>query len=299
MSGLIAGGAAVWRRSPSGDIEVALVHRPRYDDWSLPKGKQHSGEALPVTAVREVTEETGYTVTLGSQLGSTRYQVPLGEKVVHYWTACPTGGGFQPSEEVDELRWLPFPDAIEMLSHQHDRTLLAGLGSAMAVTSTVRLVRHAKAGERKNWHGEGRLRPLTTPGRQQAENLRTLLPLWEAARVHSAPLVRCCQTVEGLAADLGVPIIEETSLTDEGYLAEPSASLARLIEIAAEPGGPAVVCSQGGVIPELIRTLAGNAGLALSRVPCEKGSFWGLFFGDDPSGQPVLLAADYYDDAVS
>lgn len=299
MPELIAGGAAVWQRSPSGGIEVTLVHRPRYDDWSLPKGKQHAGEALPVTAVREVVEETGHTVTLGPRLGSTRYQVPLGEKVAHYWTARPTGGSFQPGAEVDELRWLAFEDAIKLLSHQHDRTLLACLDGATAVTSTVLLVRHGKAGERKNWHGEGRLRPLTTPGRRQAENLRTLLPLWGAARVHSAPLVRCCQTVEGLAADLGVPIVSETSLTDEGYLAEPSTGLARLLEIAAKPGGAAVVCSQGGVIPELVRTLAGNAGLTLSRVPCEKGSFWGLFFGDGPSGQPVLLAADYYDDAVS
>ncbi|MGH3669967.1 MAG: NUDIX hydrolase, partial [Pseudonocardiaceae bacterium] len=91
----------------------------------------------------------------------------------------------------------------------------------------------------------------------------------------------------------------EPSLTDEGHQADPSASLARLIEIAAEPGGPAVVCSQGGAIPELVRTLADDAGLPLSRVPREKGSYWGLFFGDGPSGQPVLLAADYYDDALT
>src|ERR671917_1510797 len=95
------------QRSPSGDVEVALVHRPRYDDWSLPKGKPHSGETLPLTAVREVGEETGHTVALGARLGSTRYLVRWGQKVAHYWAARSTGGSFRPSEEVDELRWLP------------------------------------------------------------------------------------------------------------------------------------------------------------------------------------------------
>src|SRR3712207_7314073 len=99
MPGLIAAGAVVWQRSPSGEVEVALVHRPRYDDWSLPKGKPHDGEKLPVTAVREVAEETGHAVTLGARLGSTRYLVPWGQKVAHYWTARPAGGDFSPSEE--------------------------------------------------------------------------------------------------------------------------------------------------------------------------------------------------------
>ncbi|MDQ4012063.1 MAG: NUDIX hydrolase [Actinomycetota bacterium] len=298
MSGLIAAGAVVWQLSPSGDVEVALVHRPRYDDWSLPKGKPHSGETLPLTAVREVGEETGHSVALGARLGSTRYLVRWGQKVAHYWAARPTGGSFRPSKEVDELRWLPLAKATDLLTHRHDRTLLAGLDGATAITNAVLLVRHGDAGEREMWQGDDDLRPLTTAGRRQAEALRALLPLFGAARVYSAPPVRCRQSVEGLAADLGVPIVEEPRVSEEGYRTDPAGALGRLIEIAGEAEGPAVVCSQGGVIPDLVSKLAEEAGLDLAEVPSRKGSFWCLFFGGESPAPPVLLAADYYNDAV-
>ncbi|MGH3999735.1 MAG: NUDIX hydrolase, partial [Pseudonocardiaceae bacterium] len=102
----------------------------------------------------------------------------------------------------------------------------------------------------------------------------------------------------GLAADLGVPIIKEPRLSEEGYLADPAGSLHRLIEIAGEPGSPAVVCSQGEVIPNLVSTLTEEAGLDLVDIPSRKGSFWGLFFGSESPTRPVLLTADYYNDAL-
>ena len=296
LPALIAAGAVVWQPSPAGDVEVALIHRPRYDDWSLPKGKPHAGETLPATAVREVAEETGHTVTLGPQLGCTRYPVSAGEKVAHYWVARPTGGSFRPGDEVDELRWLPVPKALELLSHQHDRTLLAGLERWTAVTTAVLLLRHAEAGEREGWSGDDDLRPLTTLGHRQAEALRAVLPLFGVRRVYSAPLLRCRQTVEGLTEDLGVPVITESRLSEDGYGTDPAAALTRLLEIAHEPGGPAVVCSQGGVIPQLVRKLTDSAGLALPDVPSKKGSYWALFFASGSPAHPTLLGADYYDD---
>jgi 8-oxo-dGTP pyrophosphatase MutT (NUDIX family)/phosphohistidine phosphatase SixA len=298
VSALIAAGAVVWQRSPSGEAEVAVIHRPRYDDWSLPKGKAHAGEALPLTAVREVVEETGQTVTLGPRLGTTSYPVPAGEKVVHYWLAHARGGDFRPGDEVDELRWLPVPKALELLSHPHDQTLLAGIDSWTAVTATVLLVRHGDAGERDAWQGDDDLRPLTAAGHRQAKVLRALLPLFGARRVYSASPLRCRQSVEGLAADLGVPTVVETPLSEDRYVADPPAGLRRLLEIAVEPGGPAVVCSQGGVIPDLVRKLAESAGLEPLDATSRKGSFWALFFGNGSSASPALLHADYYVDAV-
>jgi 8-oxo-dGTP pyrophosphatase MutT (NUDIX family)/phosphohistidine phosphatase SixA len=298
VRGLIAAGAVVWQRPPAGEVEVAVIHRPRYDDWSLPKGKAHAGEALPFTAVREVAEETGQTITLGPQLGTTRYPVPAGHKVVHYWMARAAGGDFRPSDEVDELRWLAVPKALELLSHPHDQRLLAGIDSWTAVTATVLLMRHGDAGEREAWQGNDDVRPLTAAGNRQAKVLRALLPLFGARRVHSASPLRCRQSVEGLATDLGVPTVIETRLSEDGYVADPPAGLRRLLEIAAEPGGPAVVCSQGGVIPDLVRKLAETAGLEPLDATSRKGSFWALFFGNGSSVSPALLQADYNDDAV-
>jgi 8-oxo-(d)GTP phosphatase len=299
LPALCAAGAAVWQRSSSGEVEVALIHRPRYDDWSLPKGKPQSGEVLPVTAVREVAEETGHTVTLGPRLGSTRYPVPAGEKVVHYWVAHSTGGRFRPSEEVDELRWLPVPEALKLLSHQRDRALLNRLDGCRGLTATVLLVRHGDAGERETWQGDDDLRPLSAAGHRQAEALRRLLPLFGARRVYSAPPLRCRQSVADLAADLAVPIVSEPRLSEDGYGRDPAAGLTRLLEIAAEPGGPAVVCSQGGVIPHLVRSLINSAGCPpLDEVPSSKGSYWGLFFSDGSSASPALLSADYYSETL-
>ncbi|MBO0850387.1 MAG: NUDIX hydrolase, partial [Pseudonocardia sp.] len=100
---VVAAGAVLWRPAPGDGTEVALVHRPRYDDWSLPKGKLNPGESVPAAAVREVAEETGHDIALGASLGESRYRVEQGDKVVHYWCARASGGGFVPNSEVDEL----------------------------------------------------------------------------------------------------------------------------------------------------------------------------------------------------
>ena len=111
---VLAAGAVLWR--PNGDAaapEVAIIHRPRYDDWSLPKGKVDPGETEPVTAVREVREETGYSSHLGRRLAAVSYPVEQGIKKVRYWAARRVDGDFSPNAEVDELKWLPVAEAIE------------------------------------------------------------------------------------------------------------------------------------------------------------------------------------------
>jgi 8-oxo-dGTP diphosphatase len=120
-----AAGGVVWRRRGKGGVEVALVHRPRYDDWSLPKGKLDKGETWEAAAMREVEEEIGMRCELGQELAPIGYTDHKGRsKVVRYWLMEAAEGAFVPSDEVDELRWLAPRKAMGRLSYPRDRDVL-------------------------------------------------------------------------------------------------------------------------------------------------------------------------------
>lgn len=297
-SGLIAvraAGAVLWRDGTDGRagrdrVEVAVVHRPRYDDWSLPKGKLRAGELAAAAAVREVTEETGFAAVLGRRLRRECYPVPGGTKVVDYWTASSAGGSFEPNDEVDQLRWLLPAGAAALVSYDVDRAVLATFAAAPALTSTVLLVRHAHAGRRRDWPDADELRPLSATGVRQAAALRAFLPLFGPHRVHAAPRVRCVETVRELAADLGTGVTLEPLLAEEGYWPSPNAGMARLLRLAGDAATAVVVSSQGGVIPHLVGRLALRGGVEVGpKIPNEKGSTWVLSLHGD-----ILVAADYY-----
>jgi 8-oxo-dGTP pyrophosphatase MutT (NUDIX family) len=127
-----AAGGVVWRRSPDGELEVLLVHRPRYDDWTVPKGKLDEHETHAEAARREVAEETGLRCELGPELASTSYRDRRDRpKHVRYWAMTPTGGEFTPSDEVDEIRWLPLEHARSVLTYERDEALLEALRRAV------------------------------------------------------------------------------------------------------------------------------------------------------------------------
>ncbi|MDN5931889.1 MAG: NUDIX hydrolase [Pseudonocardia sp.] len=275
---ILAAGAVLWRRTNT-DVEIALVHRPRYDDWSFPKGKLDRGESMSHAAVREIAEETGVTARLGARLTDVHYTVPEGPKTVRYWAAEARGGTFAPNAETDELRWCPAGHAATLLSYRHDIDVLARFVETGVPDSVVLLVRHAKAGHRNQWDGADAARPLSGTGHEQARHLARLLPLFGPDRVTSAPPVRCRDTV----APLGMPVTDEPLLGEEGYWADPPTGLARFHELAAGPG-VSVVCSQGGVIPDVVGTLTGD-----EDVPSRKASTWVLTF---TKGE--LRSADYY-----
>jgi 8-oxo-dGTP diphosphatase len=123
-----AAGGVVWRPTASGDRLYAVVHRPAYDDWTLPKGKVAAGESDLEGALREVEEETGMSCRVDRPLGTTSYIDRKGRpKVVMYWLMQATGGVFEPGEEIDEVRWLPLSEVMDLLSYPRDRTLLGSL----------------------------------------------------------------------------------------------------------------------------------------------------------------------------
>ncbi|MFV0129135.1 NUDIX hydrolase [Streptomyces sp. HMX112] len=128
-----AAGCVLWRRAPDGGIEVCLVHRPEYDDWSLPKGKLKRGEPELAGALREVLEETGRHCVPGARLPTVRYEAKGRPKEVAYWAAEATGGTFRPNAEVDRVLWLPPRAARARLTHARDRDLIPALLAALGV----------------------------------------------------------------------------------------------------------------------------------------------------------------------
>ena len=289
---VLAAGAVLWRPARHG-VEIALVHRPRYDDWSFPKGKLDADETMPFAAVREIAEETGQAARLGPVLGDVRYTVPEGGKLVRYWAAQACGGEFTPGDETDDLRWVDPEGAAELLSYRHDVEVLERFAAIGPPVSVIALVRHAKAGSRNQWDGDDALRPLSGSGREQAQQLSALLGLFGPDRILSAPPLRCRDSVAPLAERLGLAVGDEPLLGEDGYWVDPAAALARLRELAAVPG-VTVACSQGGVIPDLVGTLVSGAhlpGVEADDLHAKKGSTWLLTFGADAE----LRAADYYE----
>lgn len=283
-----AAGAVLWRSEDgrSGPL-VALVHRPRYDDWSLPKGKVDPGETEPVTAVREVLEETGYAAELGLRLAAVSYPIEQGVKTVRYWAARALGGGFTPNDEVDELVWLSTADAMKRLQYPLDRKVLRRFVKHPADTRTVLIVRHGTAGTKSRYKGDDRKRPLDKHGRAQAESLVGQLLAFGASEVYAAPRVRCHQTVGPLAEELGVTVHDEPTLTEEAYADDRGSARKRTLEIAQTEGIP-VICSQGKVIPDIITWWCERDGVRPDKSRNRKGSTWVLSLADDR-----LIAADH------
>ena len=279
-----AAGGVVYRLDPHDSLgataRIAVVHRPRYDDWSLPKGKRRRAEPAVVAARREIGEETGLDAVIQAQLGRVRYQTTAGRKTVQYFAAAERPGtvlsGFAPDGEVDELRWLSASDAAALVSYPGDRKMLARFLELTPITATVVLIRHARAGKRDAWAGPDELRPLSAAGRKQAAALAGVLPCFAPQRVLSARPARCRQTVEPLADALGVAVEPAPWAGDEPYAQDPHSALQALVAIAGR-GETVAVCSQGDALPGLLEQLAGPT----ADYETAKGAFWVLSFRND------------------
>ena len=213
------------------------VHRPHRHDWSLPKGKVDPGETTPCTAVRECDEETGYRVALGARLPSTHYVSGDMNKSVDYWVGrVREDEGFAPDEEVDEIRWVPVPEASAFLTYSDDAAIVRLAAGAPSTTPLI-ILRHAKAMKRSDFDGgDDADRPLSGRGRGEAKALVDILDAYGIERVHSSPFKRCISTVSRFAKTIDAEIHHEPALSESGHESDPEATAARVGELLDSPG---------------------------------------------------------------
>jgi 8-oxo-(d)GTP phosphatase len=243
-----------------------------------------------VAARREVAEETGFATTCGRVVGDQRYQVAAGPKFVRYWAMHDVDGAFEAQDEVDVLRWLPLEAAAACVDYPPDRGLLNSFAALPPATTTVLIVRHGRAGSKKHWKADDLLRPLDPTGSTSSHRLASVASCYRPRRVLSAEPVRCLQTVQPTAAGLGLPVEVEPLLGKAGA-GNAARAAVRLVRGLVADGAPAMVCSQGEVIPDLIQGLAEGGEVRLGTLNARKGSMWALSFA---GGR--LVDADYLPD---
>lgn len=293
---VLAAGALVWRLK-NDKLQVLVVHRPRYDDWSFPKGKAEPGESMVLTAIREVAEETGRQIVLGRYLGKARRRLVSGRKKrTLYWAAqvLPEAGpgeglraAVKPASkhEIDKVRWWKAEKAARKLTHADDKRLLARLvdwyeSGQLQVRSLV-LVRHAKAVSRATW-GYGINSEITRPlvmgrGQAQARDVAALLSAYGVRELVSSPWRRCVDTLAPYAHGCGLDLRSDEAFTEVSALMAPElmqASFRDLLErgsaLTGLPGrGPAgpqgrASAPEGRLEPEAVGPQGREPGLALA-----------------------------------
>ncbi|GEL95773.1 NUDIX hydrolase [Cellulomonas composti] len=266
-----AAGAVVWRVR-TGRLQVALVHRPRYRDWSWPKGKVDPGESVVTAAWREVAEETGDDVVLGVPLAPLEYPLSDGRlKRVHYWAAQVSGRvdgaalRARPPvprasrDEIDQVRWFDVDAAAARLTRAADRAPLVELVAAHAKdrldSRAVVVARHGSARRRSTWKGGESDRPLTPTGAKQAEELVPIVSAFGVGRVVSSPWLRCVDTAAPYASAAQVPLELVPHLSESGNDASPARVAATVLDLLQWPGD-SLVCTHRPVLPTVVDVLA-------------------------------------------
>jgi phosphohistidine phosphatase SixA/8-oxo-dGTP pyrophosphatase MutT (NUDIX family) len=270
---IMAAGGIIHRENGDGKRTFLLVHRPRYDDWSLPKGKLNRREGFLEAALREVREETGIQGKRPVDVGSVGYETDAGNrKVVRWWHMEMVGGKFRPNREVDDIAWLTLKKATNRLEYTNDRKVLIRADTLAndPSYSKIYLVRHARAVRRSQWNDKDRKRPLVRRGRNQAIDLAVRLKAHPVSRILSSDSQRCVQTAKPLVNAIRMPDVLDRRLR-AGAGTDGVLELFRQLQ-----GESAVVVTHGEVIGPVMEQLA-KGGVDLDGpMQWKKGSVWVL-----------------------
>lgn len=270
-----AAGALLWRETSDLKIEIALIHRPRYDDWSLPKGKIEEGETSIQCAYREVIEETGITPNFGRELGNVEYKEPAGLKRVKYWAArAPFNSDeFVINDEVDQLKWLSGDEALVLATHQSDKTILENFLALEPQTDTLIILRHTKALERGDWDDEDSKRTLDERGIQQSQQLISHLKPFAINEIYTSNYTRCVQTVTPLGQSRGLSITEIPNLNEEMFRLDPERSISFANAVKQDEKN-ILICSHNPVIPTMLRGILNTKLKNKDLIKLEPGDAW-------------------------
>ena len=270
-----AAGALLWRESNERTIEIALIHRPKYDDWTLPKGKIEEGETALQCAHRELIEETGIKASFTRQLGNVEYEESGQRKRVIFWSAqCALDAStFIPNEEVDVLKWLAPDQALAKASHDSDRQMIESFLSQTPHTDTLIILRHTKALERGDWDEVDSERTLDEVGFDQAQLLIKHLEPFAIEEVYTSDYVRCVQTVTPLAHSRGLTISQVPSLNEETFEEDPLRSVSFANALKQDEKN-ILIWSQNPVIPTMLRGILNTKLKNKDLIKLEPGDAW-------------------------
>ena len=252
---ILAAGAVLWRKGEKKKIEVLIIHRPKYDDWTFPKGKAEIGEPLIACAYREVLEETNIETAFGPYLGEVEYLTNDGKKKVSFWSAkVVKEKEFKPNAEVDQLKWVEVTKVKELLTLDTDRKILEQFLQIEPDTKPLVLLRHAKAVTRDEWQGEDDDRPLDSYGQNQAKRLLAMYQVFNLEQIHSSDAVRCYDTVVAIAKGLNIKL-EVTGKLSESTFKKDKEKAFDYAKDLMKLNESVLLCSHNPILPKMLNKL--------------------------------------------